>query len=221
MLAQLDQALAALPAIQTPEDFQPFPTFGELVCLDICVPDPLAAIEQLPIEQDQAQQIRAMLVTVQEKVPDLYNRLPQQLIHGDYDHSNILVEDQQVTAVLDFEFAARDLRALDLCVALSWWPVNVMGTGKEWDVINTFATIYLSHFPLLEEELLAIPDLLRLRDATSLVHRIGRYLAGQETDTRIQDRVRHSLWREAWLSTHQGQLLEYVMKMRGRGAGKM
>lgn len=210
-LAQLDHALETLPAIQLPPGFQPLPTFGDLTRISPLIPDPLAALERLPIEHDLIQQIRLILTIVQEKVPDLYSRLPQQLLHCDYDPSNLLVADQQVTAVLDFEFAANDLRVLELCVALSWWPVHVMGTGEEWAIMDTFGTAYISHFPLLEEELLAIPDLLRLRDATSLVHRIGRYFAGQETDGRIQDRIQHSLWREAWLSAHQGQLLEHIM----------
>ncbi len=124
---------------------------------------------------------------------------------------NILVDDQQVTAVLDFEFAGTDIRVLDLCVALSWRPVNPMGTGKEWDLIDAFGTAYMTHFPLSEGELLAIPDALRLRDATSLVHRMGRYFVGLETDARIESRVKHSLWREEWLSANQGILLRHAL----------
>jgi len=56
-----------------------------------------------------------------------------------------------------------------------------------------------------------MPDVLRLRDATSLVHRIGRYLAGLETDIHMQDRVKHSLWREDWLSANQGRLLHHAV----------
>jgi homoserine kinase type II len=53
--------------------------------------------------------------------------------------------------------------------------------------------------------------MLQLRDATSLVHRMGRYLDGMETETRIRDRVEHSLWREAWLSGHYETLLDHVL----------
>jgi Ser/Thr protein kinase RdoA (MazF antagonist) len=146
-----------------------------------------------------------------EKVPDLYRRLPQQLLHRDYDPSNILVDNQQVTAVLDFEFAGPDLRVLDVCVALSWWPVDLLGTGKEWDVIDALGISYVTHFPLSEQELLAFPDIWRLRDAISWVYRMGRYLAGLETDAHIKDRVQHSLWREAWLSANQEILLHHAL----------
>ncbi len=177
------------------------------------MPDPLFAVEQLPIDREQARQIRTFLDAVMESIPGLYTKLPQQVLHRDYDPSNILLDHQHVTAVLDFEFAGRDIRILDLCVAFSWWPADLLGTGMEWDLINTFGTAYTRQVSvsLSEEELHAIPAVLRLRDATSFVHRMGRYLAGMESETRIQGRVQHSLWREAWLSVHQKTLLDHVL----------
>jgi len=49
------------------------------------------------------------------------------------------------------------------------------GTGKEWEIIDAFGRAYMAHFPLEEQELLSLPDIFRLRDATSLLYRIGRY----------------------------------------------
>ena len=214
-LALLDDALAALPDIPFPDGFTPLPAFGELDRWHPLVPDPLAAVEHLPIEREQARQIRAILSEVLEHVDSLYDRLPQQLLHRDYDPSNILLDQQhKVTAVLDFEFAARDIRILDLCVALSWWPSHLLGTGKEWDLIDALGKAYTQQVALSEDELLAIPTVFRLRDATSLVHRIGRYLAGLETESRMQTRVQHSLMREAWLSAHRQTLLEHALGWR-------
>lgn len=51
----------------------------------------------------------------------------------------------------------------------------------------------------------------RLHDALSLVHRIGRYLAGMETEARMQRRVEHSLWRQAWVSANQQTLLDHAL----------
>lgn len=210
-LALLDAALATLREFQPPKGFQSLPTFGELSNCHPLVPEPLAAVEQLPIDRDESRQLRTILATVIEQVPALYSQLPQQLLHRDYDPGNILVEDQQVTAVLDFEFAGIDIRVLDICVALSWWPVDLMGTGKEWGLIDALGAAYMDHFPLSEEELLAVPAVFRLRDATSLVHRMGRFFAGLETATLIQSRVRFSLWREAWLSANQETLLHHAL----------
>ena len=175
------------------------------------MPDPLVAVEQLPIDHEQVKQIQTFLNEVLESVPRLYNQLPQQFLHRDYDPGNILLDHQRVTAVLDFEFAGRDIRILDLCVALSWWPVDLMGTEKEWDLIDIFGTAYTQQVFLDEEELLAIPAVFRLRDAVSFVHRMGRYLAGMETESRMQARVRHSLWREAWIAAHQKTLLDHAL----------
>lgn len=211
-LATLDRALASLPEIQMPATFRPLPKFGNLTLWHPLVPDPLVAIEQLPIPYGQRRQIQTFLLEVVEGVPDLYKHLPQQLLHRDYDSSNILMDGERITAILDFEFASKDIRILDLCVSISWWPVILFGTGQEWDVIDAFGKAYTTGYPLSEDELRAIPAVWRMRDATSLVNRIGRYLAGQETETRIQNRIEHSLWREEWLSANRDTLLQHVLQ---------
>ena len=210
-MAVLDKALAAVMEIDAPVRIEPTFSYGSLMRGYTPMPDPLAALEHLPVEREKVQQLQRILALVIEKVPDLYARLPQQLLHLDYGPANIFMQDHRVTAVFDFEFAGIDLRVMELCVALSWWPVNQMGTGKEWEMIDAFATAYMVDIPLSEEELHAIPDMLRLRDAGSLIHRMARYFAGRETDATMQQRVEHSLWREAWLIAHHETLLHHAM----------
>jgi homoserine kinase type II len=212
-LGLLDVALATLPAIPLPNGFEEPSAFGELARVHPYVPDPLTIVERLPVDRERIRQIQAFLASVIESVPRLYSALPQHLLHRDYDPGNILME-QRVTSILDFEFAGRDIRILELCVALSWWPVRLMGTGQEWALMDAFATAYTQHITLSEDELLAIPEVLRLRDAVSFVHRVGRYLAGMESDARIQDRVEHSLWREFWLSANRETLLQHALTWR-------
>ncbi len=210
-MAVLDNALAALPEVAAPVGFEPTFSFRSFVHGYAPVLDLLAAVERLPVEHDKVQQLQSILNSVLEEVPDLYARLPQQLLHLDYDPANVFMQDRRVTAVFDFEFAGIDLRVMELCVVLSWWPVHLMGTGKEWEMMDAFAAAYTANFPLSEEELRAIPAVLRLRDAGSLVHRMGRYFAGRETDATMQQRVEHSLWREAWLIAHRETLLHHAM----------
>lgn len=200
-LAMLDNALAALPeSIAAPrEEGNPYHE-----------PEVLVALESLPVDQKLSRQAGHLLDMARERVDELYRRLPQQWLHYDFVPSNLLVDNSGITAVLDFEFAGRDIRALDLCAALNWWPINLMGTGNEWNIIDAFGAAYLHNFPLSEEELQAIPDLLRLRDAGSLLHRIGRYLAGLESDLIIESRLKRSLWREEWLSANRDLLLRHV-----------
>ena len=209
-LAVLDTALAALPE-QVAGRLQSLPAFGDIAHFHALVSDPLATIEQLPVEQDLSRRVRDLLAAVMEMKDNLYSRLPQQLLHRDYDPGNILMDDSGVTAVLDFEFAGRDIRVLDLCVALGWWSFDLMGTGREWEVIDAFGATYIQDFPLSEAELQAIPDVLRVRDAVSLVHRTGRYLAGLESDAIIENRLKHSLWREEWVSANQERLLHRAL----------
>jgi homoserine kinase type II len=210
-MAVLDNTLASLPEIITPAGFEPTLSFGDFVHGHGPLPDPLAAIERLPIEHDKVQRIQSIFASVLEEVDDLYVHLPQQLLHLDCDPANIFMKDRRVTAIFDFEFAGIDLRVMELCVALSWWPLYLMGTGKEWEVMDALARAYLAGFPLREEELRAIPSVLRLRDIGSLVHRMGRYFSGLETDITMQKRVEHSLWREEWLVVHNKMLLHHVM----------
>lgn len=212
-MAVLDNALASLPEIIAPVGFEPTLSFGDYVhgYGYAPVPDPLTAVERLPIERDKARQIQSVFASVLKEVDDLYLRLPRQLLHMDYDPANIFMKDRRVTAIFDFEFAGIDLRVMELCVALSWWPLDLMGTGKEWEVMDALALAYLANFPLNKEELRAIPTLLRLRDTGSLVHRMGRYFTGIETDITMQRRVEHSLWREEWLVAHNKLLVQHIM----------
>ena len=212
-LAQLDSAFAEISEVDISEGVPLFATFGKLESCHPLVPDPLVAVEKIPVAAEQVAQIRHFLSDVIESASSLRD-LPLQFVHRDYDPSNILVEGQSVTAVLDFEFVGLDLRVLDLCVALSWWPVDVMGTGKEWELIDVFGRTYCAHFPLREEELFAIPDVFRLRDATSFVYRMGRYLTGLEKDERMQNRVKHSLWREEWMVANRERLVRHALGWR-------
>ena len=129
-LAWLDQALARIPHIDKNQVQRSRPTFGNFAAWHPLVPDPLASIDKLPLEQEQGRYIKQLLAQVIAQVPDLYSLLPQQLLHRNYDPGNILVEGQQVVAVKDYEFAAEDLRALDLSIALSWWPAGQWGSGN-------------------------------------------------------------------------------------------
>lgn len=207
-LALLDNTFASFEEIVTQEVSMPM--FGELSQWHPLVPDPLASIERLPIDQNHIQQIQHILTQVIEQYPAIYAQSPKQIVHRDFDASNILVDQQRITAALDFEFVGNDIRILDLCVALSWWPFSLFGTGQEWPVMDAFGMAYVAVLPLAIEELLLLPAAFRLRDVASLVYRIGRYFAGLETTTQIQHRIQHSLWREKWLSANTAMLQKHA-----------
>jgi homoserine kinase type II len=208
-LAQLDAALATIAPSLLPVS-SGF-SYGDLYHIHPLVPDPFSTVEQL-LETAQSRQIDRILRQAQQDWEVLSAQsLPRQILHRDCGPGNVLMEQECVTAILDFEFAGMDLRIFDLCVAMSWWPVRLMGTGREWELIDAFGRAYTANLPLTEDELLALPAALRMRDATSLVHRIGRYLAGLETAQTLQERVQHSLWREAWLVANQEILVQHAL----------
>lgn len=211
-LAQLDAALATISASSLPSNTGvSYFLYGDLSHCHPLVPNPFAAVEHL-LEPAQAQAISAILELAQGDWETLSaQNLPQQVLHRDLGPGNMLMENERVSAILDFEFAGVDRRVFDLCVAISWWPVRLMGTGQEWELIDTFGRAYTAYVPLSEEELFALPATLRLRDTTSLVYRIGRYIAGQESAQTIQERTQHSLWREAWLEANHETLIEHAL----------
>ncbi len=214
-LAQLDTVLATIPVGSLPingasADFQ----YGDLSHCHPLASDPFTTVEQI-LEPDQVDPLCQILQRAQEDWEGLSELgLPQQILHRDCGPGNILVDQGCVTAILDFEFAGLDHRVFDLCVAISWWPVRLMGTGREWELIDVLGRAYTAHFPLLEEELRTLPAALRMRDTTSLIYRIGRYLAGLETKELIRERVQHSLWREAWLVANGEMLARHAMRWK-------
>jgi Ser/Thr protein kinase RdoA (MazF antagonist) len=171
----------------------------------------VATVEQV-LPPEQARAVSRILTQAQHDWKTLSAQdLPQQVLHRDCGPGNVLMEDERVTAILDFEFAGVDLRVFDLCVAISWWPVRLMGTGQEWELIDSFGRAYSAYIPLTQEELLALPAALRMRDTTSLIYRIGRYIAGQESEKTIKERAQHSLWRETWLRANQDTLVQHAL----------
>lgn len=211
-IALMDGALATVPEISTTVAFPACVKFGELAHWLPTVADPLAAVERLPLTPEEISRLRTHLAQIMEEIPALQQQLPLQLVHRDCDVSNTLMDGERVTAIIDFEFVGYDMRVLDLAVALNWWPLQWMGTGQEWPIIDALGYTYMLHNPLTEAELHALPAVIRLRDACSLVHRIGRYLSDEVSDEGIQKRARFSFWREDWLTNNQEQLVHHALQ---------
>lgn len=129
-LGVLDQALAQVEITPLPDVTLPA-RHGELARVHPLVADPLAAVAQLPVDAGSKARVMALLQRVLADVPHLYRTLPQQIIHRDYDGSNILMNEVSVVGVLDWEFSTHDLRALDLVVALHHWSAPQRGSGVD------------------------------------------------------------------------------------------
>lgn len=86
--------------------------------------------------------------------------LHQGIIHADFFPENVLFQDNQVTGILDFYYAATDFLAYDLAIALTAWA----GTSEIWPdrkLIQSFLRGYNDHRTIPSAELEALPLLLR------------------------------------------------------------
>lgn len=208
-LAELVKTLADLQ-VEVTEQSAPFPVSGSFEAWAGTKIDPSRLIPSLPLAKDEQSQILALLQITQAAAPSLYQTLPQQIIHRDYDQSNILMDKNVVTGVLDFEFCGPDLRIVDLAYALTQWPAGLWNTGKEWAVMRSFIQGYLQRQQLTLAELEALPLIFRLRSTTSLFFRFGRYVRGMETPESMRARIRDALSNESWLQRHEQELMSWI-----------
>ncbi|HEY7780492.1 MAG TPA: phosphotransferase [Ktedonobacterales bacterium] len=206
-LARLDAALTRV-ALPASPDLSPPAPMGNLrrrLGLDAA---PAEVLATLPGDPESIQRVVALARRVEERVPELYATLPKQIIHGDYDPSNILMEGTRVTAVFDFEFSTRDLRVEELVVPLSWWPIAYFGTGREWPIIDAFGRGYARGQRLQPAEIAALLDVWRLRAVGSLAHRAMRRRRGLTSADQIVRRVDLTLAHEDWLTANGPRLME-------------
>jgi Ser/Thr protein kinase RdoA (MazF antagonist) len=199
-LGLLDEALARVQ-LSEPRAALTWRSSGDLAHCHPHVPDPLSDIAELPVSEAARSRLAERYTWLMARIPGLYVRLPQQFMHEDYDPSNLLMDGTQVTGVVDFEFCTRDVRAMDLTVALSWWPLRVLGTGAEWPIMRAFTSGYARRITLDVDEIAAIPLLYELRAYTSLIHRLGRYRQGLSPLEAVIDRAEAALARADWLRT--------------------
>lgn len=124
------------------------------------------------------------------KQADSIRSLPRQWIHGDFSYSNVLVEDGEIRAVLDFEFATRDLRAMELSVCLAEQLSTPGGLSKT--VVTDLLAGYRSVRPLEAMESKLLPELIQLRKLDVFLHFLNRYQAGLDPAHVLLDQTRKS-----------------------------
>ena len=104
--------------------------------------------------------------------------LPTQLINADLHTDNVLVEGGRVTGVLDFEFAARDWRAMELVVGVS----KYCGAKDPAPLLSEYIAGYSEGGgSLTAMEIELIPELIILRILNNVVFFVGRYLAKEDS----------------------------------------
>ncbi len=109
--------------------------------------------------------------------------LPEQQIHADAHLDNLLAVEDRVTAVLDFEFSARDWRVMEACVGLTKYVAT-----SDIDIPASIAAFLrgygASGAALTAEEARFVPDGMVLRILSNVV-----FFAGRATATPPQDNI--------------------------------
>ncbi len=211
-LADLDHAFAhiALPPLP-----RPLPPFGDLSHLHRAIPDPIAMVEELPLEPNMRTRIAHVVGDVVAVVPDLYQSLPCQIVHRDYAASNVLIDGERITGVLDFEFAGRDLRAIDLARSLCQFTTAPWSHPEGWRRVIAFISGYHERVTLRADEVDALPDLMRLYRIVSLIHREGRRRQRLASATDVQVRADALLQQHEWLRMRWHDLSRVFTHVRG------
>ncbi|TDL65122.1 aminoglycoside phosphotransferase [Rhodococcus qingshengii] len=147
------------------------------------------------------------LTSFMEQVSTL-RQLPHQLVHGDLNASNILVnEDAVVSAVLDFEFVTNDLRVMELAVCLSDFIEPREEKTNTWAKINAFLSGYGQSLKLTDAEIEAIPFLIQLRSLDVFIHFLGRYLDQVSSIDIVKEYIQKSAIRCNWIMDNKNKLI--------------
>ena len=202
----LGELHSALAGFDPKGQLAQLPTWGDLKHIHPLVTNPLEVPRSLALDSIQQKHVAKTLTEVLEAAPNLYRTLPVQTTHADYLCPNVLVQENQVIGVLDFEFATKDLRLLDYVAALD----HFTRPSKEvplWERIQAFSTGYAKHVSLSQLEVEALPLAWRLQSASCIVYWTGWLQEGKATYQSVVDGVTSMLLLEDWLEENTPKLL--------------
>ncbi|MFC3746671.1 phosphotransferase enzyme family protein [Paenibacillus sp. GCM10012306] len=162
---------------------------------------------------DLTQELKFLSDTIENIEDSLWElkRLPHQLVHGDLNASNLLVETAdpgQVAALLDFEFCTYDVRAMEAAVILS----GLLGHAEERAVIRDFWRGYSRQVHLSHDEIQAIPLLMLLRKMDIFLHFLTRYLEGTDEAGVLREHVKRLAVEVPQLASDSAELLGILME---------
>jgi homoserine kinase type II len=184
-------------------------TVTELGRVHPLVPDPFEAMSCLGSLAPKKYKVRvnAILDCIYEDTKAI-KALPHQLTHGDFINGNILLDGTKVTGVLDFENSANNPRAIDLAIAIDTWSWDALGTGNEWARIDALGRGYSRVSKLSDREIALLPSLMLLRNASVLMHLVGRFMANTSPYADVEGWVDAMLRMDAWLTMNGKKLME-------------
>jgi Ser/Thr protein kinase RdoA (MazF antagonist) len=204
-LAELHQALAGFdPNGQLAQ----LPFWGNLAKIHWQIRDPLEIPQILNLGLEEQTRFRQILSEAIEAVPYLYATLPIQTIHADFITPNILMDNGRVSAVLDFEFATRDLRLLDYLASVNQIASFPQTDSRFEDLVRDFSAGYRDRIALTEREKDAAIVVWQLQRASALVYWTGGWLEGKTSRQKVVGAVVETLEFQTWLEANRERLLD-------------
>ena len=134
---------------------------------------------------------------------EAYPVLPGQVIHGDFVPSNTLHDGQRTSAVLDFEFAAPDARAMDVASGMKSC-MRIWENEDPWTSGAHFCRGYARFVTLTDPEIAALVEATILLEAVSLLWHFGRAI--DEGRRPQQQRLHDARESASWLKTHRSEV---------------
>jgi homoserine kinase type II len=197
--ATLDIALATIDRTDVPS-----PLFiGDLRTVHLAISD-LAQIEEIA-----GSQARQLAEEADENAAVIYSSLPTQLIHGDFSLGNVLMRAGRVRGVLDFEYAGRNVRAMELGGVLR----NVLMKVNREQLWGPALKAYLMTLALDPMELAALPALVLLQSAIVVVWLAGRALEGNSTRQALAGYVDQALALREWIKRNGEVLVAEALRV--------
>jgi homoserine kinase type II len=186
-LGELHRALASFPLTPRPG----MAPYGALDRVHPAVPDPeqldqyarglVTTSEAAAAQAWWKRDVRAL----QAFVNGPYRQLPWQVVHGDVAFSNSLFVGERLSAMLDFEFAGPDARAIDLAAAI-YGLLRHEAVDAVVPAVRSLLRGYQRTTVLAEVEQAALPQLIRLRSAVDTIWWVGRYLAEGQREAAVE-----------------------------------
>lgn len=196
--ARLDVGLASIERTDVPS-----PVFtGDLRAMHPAITD-LSQLDELIGGSG-----RAMVEEAAESAPPIYASLPTQLIHGDVGLGNVLVRSGRVRGIVDFEYAGRNVRAMELASGLA----SAVARPARESLWRPVVRGYLSALALDPTEIGALPGLTVLHWAVIVVWWAGRSLEGRPFPDGLPVLVGRALDVARWIDARGEQLVAEALR---------
>jgi homoserine kinase type II len=205
-LGELDRALAPIPGTRRPGAAT---GYGDLSRVHPAVAGPEDAIELLDRMGGAVTLYERVVKATEQRWPQLMASLSTQLIHSDYARSNVLVQGDRVSGVLDFEFSGPGLRAMDFAVGILYFGFGQRIAGVPQGAVSARAFVngFCQRLELSPQELAALPDLLLRRLLVVGLHWLGRAKVGISTEDQAMKRFANLFAVQNWLDTDGNEVL--------------